>query len=102
MPGIPRADILRHAAAIVAEQPPPPEGWHRTGRAWPIARLVGELRKVVGWPLETVTIELPQLPPRSGTVTQPATVCPLSWLRLLAQRLGVPLTEVCRGVIADE
>lgn len=90
------------AAAVLAESPDP-AGFPATNRGWPAASWVGLLRRA-GWPTATVVIDLP----KSGGVgmghpaPQPATVVPLTWLRDLARRYGVPLRDVCRGRIRDE
>lgn len=105
MPGPHHTDIQRHAADIMAALPVP-AGYPATGRAWPSAKVVQAVRKV-GWPVETVTALLPSATAASyavhkPSVRQPVSVAPRAWLEELARRLGVPLADVCRGLIADD
>lgn len=105
MPGIPRADILRHATAIAATLPLPAD-WPAKGRAWPEGRVLDQLKRA-GWPTHRTEALLPSATAAPSAVhkpyvRQPVAVVPREWLEALAERLGCDLSDICRGLIADE
>lgn len=102
MPAPHSTAISRHGAAIAAELPVP-DGYPRTGRAWPSAAVVRTLRRwCPEWPLETIAAVVPGATSAGRDAVQPVTVGPAAWLEELARRCGCDLADVCRGLIPDE
>lgn len=97
------------AAKQIASDPPPLTEWESGGdQGWPFNQNVKKGLVACGWPHRRVIVPVAQREhrgPRAGqqttTVDQEITVFPLSWLRLLAQRIGVPLREVCKGKVTN-
>jgi hypothetical protein len=102
--GRPSNKLVAAVAAAIAASPPPDDG----RRAVPRATWVPHLRRA-GWPVQTVTLYLPQTEhrgPRAGQRTadapQPVSAVPLAWLADLARRVKVDWAYACRAVVADD
>ena len=93
------------ARAILADPAYPLTEWKAgRDRGVPIPSIVPALRRA-GWPVDTIEIDLPREGRTSrggpGTVRQPVTVVPVSWLRALATARGLSLAAFCRATVGE-
>lgn len=95
---------LDHAARIVAAEMPAAWSLPSEIAAMPAARWIPPLRRV-GWPLRYSSAVLPQYDHRTGERVgmeeRGVVVVPESWLKRLAEVLGVPWAVACRGVVRE-
>lgn len=97
---------MKDATETVLASPPPLADWN-AGRDRAVPRPGwGKRLNNAGWPTASVMVALPREGHTSGggegTVTQPVTVVPASWLRELARLIEMPFSEACRYLFPED